>query len=430
MSAILEPEYAQPTGGWTRNRIIFLSVSAVLLLALFVAVREVLLPFVLGITIAYVLMPLVVFGERRLRMPRSLSIVAVYLVVFGTLGFGVSEVGPRLYEETVRVARDMPGLVRRLAAEHGPQLEAWVSAYRGSAELPAKDRARPALTIQDQSDGSRAVSVGSGLEVVEEAPGRWRVNARDTMPANGFRVSELVDQGIEHFVRYIELNALVVLQLGRTILSSIARAIFLTFMVLMVAGYIMYTREGILAFFKSLLPPRHRPGWEHLLARVDRGLSGVVRGQLLICVVNGLLSAIGFWIFGLKYWPILALAAAVLSIIPIFGAILSSIPAVFVGLTQDVFTAVWVLVWILGIHQVEANLLNPKIIGASAKIHPVLVVFSLLVGEHYFGLWGALLAVPALSLSQSIFNHFRFSTLEDPGPDSMGIRELLQKGGS
>jgi predicted PurR-regulated permease PerM len=240
------------------------------------------------------------------------------------------------------------------------------------------------------------------------------------------RVPELVDQGIEHFVRYIELNALVVVQLGRTILSSIARGIFLSFMVLMVAGYVMYTRETILAFFRSLVPARHRPSWEHLLARVDRGLSGVVRGQLLICLVNGVLSALGFWIFGLKYWPILALAAAALSIIPIFGAILSSIPAVFVGLTQDVFTAFWVLIWILGIHQVEANYLNPKIIGVSAKIHPVLVVFSLLVGEHYFGLWGALLAVPALSLTQSIFNHFRFSTLDDAGPDSMGVRELLR----
>ncbi|HEX2878870.1 MAG TPA: AI-2E family transporter, partial [Polyangiaceae bacterium] len=131
------------------------------------------------------------------------------------------------------------------------------------------------------------------------------------------------------------------------------------------------------------------------------------------------LSAIGFVIFDLKYWPILAILAAVMSIVPIFGSILSTIPAVLVGLTQDFWTALWVLVWILGIHQIEANLLNPKIIGAAAKLHPVLVVFALLLGEHNFGIWGALLAVPALSVAQSLFNHFRFLAMPNSAKDSL-----------
>src|SRR5262249_34855516 len=97
----------------------------------------------------------------------------------------------------------------------------------------------------------------------------------------------------------------------------------------------------------------------------------------------------------------------VFSLIPIFGSIVSTIPAVAIGLTQGFGTAVFVLVWILGIHQLEANLLNPKIMGDAAKIHPVLVVFSLLVGEHYFGAIGALLAVPCMSLAKSLFLHFR-----------------------
>jgi predicted PurR-regulated permease PerM len=133
----------------------------------------------------------------------------------------------------------------------------------------------------------------------------------------------------------------------------------------------------------------------------------VVRGQLVICLVNGILSAVGFAIVGLKYWPVLALIATVLSLIPIFGSIFSSIPAVALGLTQSFGTAVFVLVWILGIHQLEANVLNPKIMGDAAKIHPVLVIFSLLVGEHFFGVVGALLAVPVMSIAQSVFLHVR-----------------------
>ena len=110
-----------------------------------------------------------------------------------------------------------------------------------------------------------------------------------------------------------------------------------------------------------------------------------------------------------------------MSIIPIFGSILSSIPAVLIGLTQSFFTAFWVLVWILLIHQIEANLLNPKIIGVAARLHPVLVVFVLIVGEHFFGLWGALLAVPTLSLTHSLFSHFRLESMPDVPPDSVAL---------
>jgi predicted PurR-regulated permease PerM len=181
----------------------------------------------------------------------------------------------------------------------------------------------------------------------------------------------------------------------------------------------MHTRETILGFFRSLAPPNARLGFDHLLTRIDRGLSGVVRGQLLICLVNGVVSAIGFGLFGLKYWPILAIMAGVMSIVPIFGSIASSVPVVLIGLTQGFWVALWVLLWIIGVHQIEANLLNPKIIGVAAKIHPVLVVMSLIIGEHFFGLPGALLAVPALSIVQSVFNHFRFESMPDLPPDSL-----------
>ena len=173
----------------------------------------------------------------------------------------------------------------------------------------------------------------------------------------------------------------------------------------MLAGYLMFTYEGIHEFVREMWPSYRRPSFDRFLYRLDRSLAGVVRGQLLICLVNGVLSAIGFWIFGLNYWPILALIAGVMSIVPIFGSILSTIPAVAIGLTQDFSIAFWVLVWIIAIHQLEANFLNPKIIGDAAKIHPVLVVFALLVGENLFQITGALLAVPCLAVVQAVFLH-------------------------
>ena len=145
---------------------------------------------------------------------------------------------------------------------------------------------------------------------------------------------------------------------------------------------------------------------------MNRGLSGVIRGQLLICLVNGLLTYIGLLIFSIKYSLILAVVAAVMSLIPIFGSILSTIPIVVAALVSgeeglDIARGVFSVAWIVGIHFIEANMLNPKIIGSSAKIHPVLVIFALIVGEHGYGLVGALLAVPVMSMIQVLFLFFR-----------------------
>jgi predicted PurR-regulated permease PerM len=181
----------------------------------------------------------------------------------------------------------------------------------------------------------------------------------------------------------------------------------------MLAAYLMLTRERVIAFFRSLVREPARSSFDALVERMDSGLSGVVRGQLVICGINGVLSAIGFAIVGLKYWPVMALVAAVFSLIPIFGSIASAVPAVAIGLTQGLGTAAFVLAWIVGVHQLEANVLNPKIMGDAAKIHPVLVIFALLVGEHFFHAVGALLAVPTMSIAQSVFLHLRDVTEGD-----------------
>ena len=101
---------------------------------------------------------------------------------------------------------------------------------------------------------------------------------------------------------------------------------------------------------------------------------------------------------GLKYWPVMALVAAVFSLIPIFGSIASAVPAVAIGLTQGLGTAVFVLGWILGIHQLEANVLVPKIMERSVGVSPVAVMVALLIGGSLMGLVGAILAIPTAAL--------------------------------
>jgi predicted PurR-regulated permease PerM len=282
-----------------------------------------------------------------------------------------------------------------------------VRAAFGEAPIPPRlAEPQPAIVVRPQHDGSFAIDVGQGVELTKTKSGFLLAPPRARA---AFDFEHLGDETR----RWVESNTMEVVTLGRAIASALSRAIFTTGITLMLAAYLILTREKLFAALRVLVHPRHRGDLDAFMQRVDRGLAGVIRGQLLICLVNGALTAIGYAAVKLKYWPVLAIVATVFSVVPIFGAIMSSIPAVVVGLTQSFGTAVFVLCWILGIHQIEANFLNPKIMGDAAKLHPVLVVFSLLVGEHHFGVAGALFAVPVMSIVQSVFLHFRFVVHRD-----------------
>jgi len=417
-------------GGWTRGRVVFLAVSGAVVLGIVVWTHEVLLPFLLAIITAYVLTPAVAFCERY-RVPRGVAIIVVYALTIGVLYGVVAAIAPRIVVETQGFARESPAMVRRLVAEWAPMFERRVREVLDQVGEPAPEPAEtaPALQVVKEPDGSFSVRLAAGVDVVQEGPKLWRLKPV-RRHSDSFSIAAVMSEAIADTAGYVRRNALELLRIGQIVLGKLTRGIFLTFMTLMVAAYLMYTREAIFDFFRSLPPQRARPSFDRLLFRIDRGFSGVVRGQLIIMVLNGLLSAVGYWMFGLKYWPVLALVSGLMSIVPIFGSILSSVPVVLVGLTQNFWTALWVLLWILGIHQVEANLLNPKIIGVAAKLHPVLVIFSLLVGEHFYGIWGALLAVPTLSLLQSLFNHFRFESLPDAPPDSVILQSARARIGT
>jgi predicted PurR-regulated permease PerM len=413
---------AHATGPRPWQRRLFLALSACAVVALIVAARAVLLPFVLALVVAYVLTPSVCRVER-LRIPRWIAILVVYALSLGAVGGFVSVIVPRLVLEGRTLAHEWPKLTRAAREVWLPAVDAKISSWQGAPPAPPPPAsgapvAAPAPTADDKfvpfhvvknPDGSVNVEVSDGIQIREVRERVWQIEqVPEKKPISS---GAMLEQAFDKASAYLSHNAFEVLKVGQLVVGAVSRGIFNLFMTLMLGAYLILTHEKILAFFRELFAPPAQPAFDRFLRRLDRGLSGVVRGQLLICFVNGVLSAVGFWLFDLKYWPILAVVAAVMSLIPIFGSILSSVPAVAIGLTQSPATAFGVLAWIVGIHQLEANFLNPKIIGDAAKIHPVLVVFSLLAGEHFLGITGALFAVPCMSIAQTVFLHFRETTL-------------------
>jgi len=407
--------------------------------------REVALPFLFAILVAYILAPIVDRFERvKIRgkpFPRGLAVIILYLNIIALLSIFIGYFIPKLSGDFARMFRETPQLIARINREWVPRAGAWIDQRFGEEEPtiitdapapgeviegPETDNLEPTLRpnrwdrhqqilVEPLPDGRMRVDLrGVRLEVRPQPGGGYLIaQARpETRESAGVgKWERSIKYWISDRMRSTEGETRRALEWGQRFVAAVVGGVARLVLVLMVAAFILVDTARIRHFLRSLVPPQYQTDYDRIVAGVDKGLSGVIRGQLVICLINGAFTYGGLLLFKVKYPLLLAGLASVMSLIPIFGSVLSSIPIVTIALISsgnfDVITGLKVLAWIIGIHQVEANLLNPKIMGDAAKIHPVLVVFALIAGEHSYGLVGALFAVPVASIIQTMFKYFR-----------------------
>ena len=430
------------TIGWLRRFAKLWGFARFCLFVVF-AFREVVLPFLFAVLVAYILAPLVDrFARMRIRgrpFPRGLAVIILYINIIAILALFISYFIPKLSSDFARLFREAPQLIGRVNREWVPKIGSWIDERFGadqtmsagaapggghdSHELPEgvegpEPPIAPAsprhILIEPLPDGRLRVDLqavtlevqpGSGGKYVIAAPGPAAVD-----PGGG-KWERSIKQWIAERIKSTEGESRRALEWGQRFVTAVVTGIARMILVLMVAAFILVDLARIRAFLRSLVPDVYSTDYDRIIVGIDRGLSGVIRGQLVICLINGVLTYVGLLLFKVKYPLLLAGLACTMSLVPIFGSVLSSVPIVAIALmssgTFDVLQGVKVLGWIIGIHLVEANYLNPKIMGDAAKIHPVVVVFALIAGEHSYGLVGALFAVPVASIIQTMFVYFR-----------------------
>jgi predicted PurR-regulated permease PerM len=144
----------------------------------------------------------------------------------------------------------------------------------------------------------------------------------------------------------------------------------------------------------AIIPAQHRTKALFLQENVSRVLGGYLRGQLTLALIIGVLAGVGTALLGLPYAVVLGVLAGLFELVPMFGPILSVVPAVLVALFMPFPTVLWVLLFFLAIQQVENNVLAPRISGHAVGLHPLGAMFALLAGFQMAGLLGGLFAVP------------------------------------
>ena len=144
----------------------------------------------------------------------------------------------------------------------------------------------------------------------------------------------------------------------------------------------------------AIIPEQYRAKALFLQDNASRVLGGYLRGQLTLALIIGVLAGVGTALLGLPYAVVLGVLAGLFELVPMFGPILSVVPAVLVALFMPFPTVVWVVLFFLAIQQLENNVLAPRISGHAVGLHPLGAMFALLAGFQLAGLLGGLFAVP------------------------------------
>lgn len=327
---------------------ITLIISSVGAAAYFVwLIRSGLYPFFLAIILAYLLNQPVQYFEKK-GLSRTWSIFCVYLLLFFLIFVAGGQLAPVLIHELDQFGRNLPAMIHK------------------SEELLYS------LQFQYQHfilpDSLRKVLDDSLLSLQNE---------------------------IQNFIA--DIVALVLSMFSHIIGIAISPIL---------AFYLLKDSQKIKQALMILLPLDWKQKVLGMLADVDKVLSGVIRGQITVAVVVGLLVSVGLVLLGVPYAILIGIFAGVLDVIPYFGAFFGATPAITLALLESPLLAGKVAVLFFVIHQLEGSIIGPQIIGDHVGLHPLSVIFFLFAGQELLGLYGMLLAVPVAAVMKVIFQHF------------------------
>lgn len=176
------------------------------------------------------------------------------------------------------------------------------------------------------------------------------------------------------------------------------------FLIIILSFYLSVQEGGIEHFLRIITPEKYESYVLGLWKRSEKKIAKWLRGQILLGVFVGVLVFLGLSILKIKYAVSLALVSAVFEIIPVFGPILASIPAITIAFLKEPWSGFAVLIMYIIIQQFENHLIYPLVIKKIIGIPPIVVILSLLIGAKIAGFFGIILSIPVAVVFMEILN--------------------------
>lgn len=299
------------------------------------------LPFGVAAFIAYLLNPLVQLLHKN-GLEKWLSVLIIYILFFTGVGYLLYKGVPVFVQQLRGLSASLPDLVK--------QYDEW------ALDIEKRTRSWP-LGIHEQIDNMFAV-INVGLKSIAE------------------RILNIIFWIIEKF--------------------------FLLLLIPFIAFYMIKDMEDIKRFFWYWVPRRKREETRIVVESITDSLGNYLRGQFIVCCLIGAASAFFFWLIRLKFPLLLGFIVGATNVIPYFGPFIGAIPAVLIALTMSGKMAIFVAAIIFILQFLEGNILSPLIVGKSLRMHPLAIIFSILIGGEVAGVLGLILAVPIAAVIKTI----------------------------
>jgi predicted PurR-regulated permease PerM len=173
--------------------------------------------------------------------------------------------------------------------------------------------------------------------------------------------------------------------------------------------YILKDYERIRDWMLGFAPKRYRSSVYFYLWRMNRILGGYLRGQIIVCTIVGVLSGAGFAIFNIPFAILLGVMVGLFNVIPFIGFYVSLAVALLAGFftPEPIIAMIKIGGIFLVVQTLEAYVLSPKIVGESVGLHPVAVIFSILIFSRFLGFWGLIIAVPTSALIKFLIDEWK-----------------------
>ena len=344
-------------------RVIVALVLLALLLFFFYYTRGVWITFLLAFLLAYLVQPLMTFAERRLRA-RWVGTLLFLLGFFLFLGI-LSALIAGLVAQVSSFVEDLPELI--------------TTVEEASENLPGllSRAAIPGVLVNIINNAYQ--SVGSLLENLSEQFLTWLQNI--------FISGEVVG--------------------GVTVIIG---DVVQFFAFLAITIYLVGALPRVQKSFAQAVPLPYRTLAADLSGKLEHSVGGYFRGQIIIALIIGVLTGVGFALLGLPLALLLGFLAGVFNLVPYLGVVVATVPALLLAAGMGWWQVLGVLIVVTVANQLETHIFSPLILGRTTELHPVTVILAILIGARLFGLLGAIFAVPTAAFLKLVYEDYYFKS--------------------
>jgi predicted PurR-regulated permease PerM len=310
---------------------------------MFIFLKAVMMPFLVALMISYILNPIVNLLSNR-KVPRTIAVLLIYSIFILSVVIMLMNLIPLFVTQFGEMKEHLPDVNKKV--------QIFVDDINRKSWLPD--------------------SIRQGFNHSLEKLENWV----------SFSVSEYVNQ------------------IGSTI-NTLLVACIIPFL----AFYILKDFQLLEKTALRVVPPTYRHQTVKLLIDVDTALGNYIRGQLIVCTIVGIMAYLGYWWIDMPYPLLLASLVAIFNIIPYLGPFFGAAPALLMASTISLNMVLCVVVVNVSIQVLEGNIISPQVVGKKLHLHPLVIIFALLVGGEMAGIVGLILAVPFFAVIKVIVQH-------------------------